>query len=889
MRLADVALLWGRAAGRCSAPDCGVELTLDLPIAGRLVVGERAHVISRSPRGPRGEGQRHGANTYDNLILLCPTHHRAVDKAPDDHPPELLHAWKADHEERVRAHGTTGPKVPIIWDVHHPLNRQLAGREGALHELHDRLSQQPIQVLHGLRGVGKSQLAVTYAPRYAEDYRLVYLVDASRGALERGLRSLCADVGLQLDDDSRAARRAVQAFLAERDDYLLILDRAPDASSVEGWLPERPAGHIIVTSTDPAWRRLGHPERVEPLDEDIGAAYLATRTGHADGVSLARQLGGLPLALEQAASYVETTGVDLGRYSQLFETAAVELLGSEPRPHDYDVTVLVTLSLTIAAIDVERQPRALTALRLLSYLDSSRLPRAALTEMMRWAPGADGESDDIENDLALGALAVQSVVMLDPESVSMHVLIGEVARRSQPEDPVWVRAVGQGLRAALSGDAQLASSFRTYAPLVEHVIVACGHARRLGAADEDTVHLLDRTATHLQQRGLHEQARQLFEEALALAGDVPPLMRCQVRMNHAALVDFIDPDEAVRLMGELLEELGSDPTDDVELDILRADLQQNLALALHRSGDSGPARELIGRARRIHDRVVPEKDRPESKNVIDTVNNDGLIAWAVGDYEHALKAWQEALALAEAAARPDPLLVARALANLGVLYENLERPGDSEDHHRRALELRRAHLAPDHPDVISSLMTLAGAHRARGKLGSFASFAEALRLDEEAEMLALGREDDLLVASALNGQALDRWLGGDVVAARPLAQRALDVRRRSLPDGHPQLLQARINVGRIALDAGDVDAATTCFEAALAEWRRSDLPPHHLQVALAHDGLGRVAAVRGDGHEACRKFRAALEVFTSLFGPDSNAVVRAREHVKAHCPTGDAN
>jgi hypothetical protein len=60
-----------------------------------------AHVIARSSIGPRGDGVG-GDNSYDNLILLCPTHHTLIDKAPaGTFPPDLLLSWKAAHESRI--------------------------------------------------------------------------------------------------------------------------------------------------------------------------------------------------------------------------------------------------------------------------------------------------------------------------------------------------------------------------------------------------------------------------------------------------------------------------------------------------------------------------------------------------------------------------------------------------------------------------------------------------------------------------------------------------------------------------------------------------------------------------------------------------------------------
>ncbi len=103
---ADIKLLWGRAGGMCSRPGCGIDLT-SLP-EGRdaYTVGEMAHVIARSATGPRGDGKG-GDNTYANLVLLCPTDHRHVDKAPEgEFSAEVLLGWKEAHERRVRSLGS---------------------------------------------------------------------------------------------------------------------------------------------------------------------------------------------------------------------------------------------------------------------------------------------------------------------------------------------------------------------------------------------------------------------------------------------------------------------------------------------------------------------------------------------------------------------------------------------------------------------------------------------------------------------------------------------------------------------------------------------------------------------------------------------------------------
>ncbi len=97
----DIKLLWGRAAGRCSAPGCKLDLTPLLEKSGSVILGEMAHVIGRKPGAARSDLTAGADDTYENRILLCPNHHTMVDKAAADYPTDLLHRWKADWEAQV--------------------------------------------------------------------------------------------------------------------------------------------------------------------------------------------------------------------------------------------------------------------------------------------------------------------------------------------------------------------------------------------------------------------------------------------------------------------------------------------------------------------------------------------------------------------------------------------------------------------------------------------------------------------------------------------------------------------------------------------------------------------------------------------------------------------
>lgn len=103
----DIKILWSRAAGRCSMPDCRRELTpeSETVAAGGIIVGENCHIVAEKVDGPRGhypvpEADR---NRYPNLILLCNIHHKIVDTDVASWPVERLHQVKRDHENWINS------------------------------------------------------------------------------------------------------------------------------------------------------------------------------------------------------------------------------------------------------------------------------------------------------------------------------------------------------------------------------------------------------------------------------------------------------------------------------------------------------------------------------------------------------------------------------------------------------------------------------------------------------------------------------------------------------------------------------------------------------------------------------------------------------------------
>lgn len=77
--------LWGRSRNQCAFTSCLQALVDVLPGDGETdssVIGEEAHIRSKSPDGPRYDPHYNPAllDSYENFLLLCPTHHTMIDK-----------------------------------------------------------------------------------------------------------------------------------------------------------------------------------------------------------------------------------------------------------------------------------------------------------------------------------------------------------------------------------------------------------------------------------------------------------------------------------------------------------------------------------------------------------------------------------------------------------------------------------------------------------------------------------------------------------------------------------------------------------------------------------------------------------------------------------------
>jgi hypothetical protein len=180
---------------------------------------------------------------------------------------------------------------------------------------------------------------------------------------------------------------SVQRVLAAgQAEWLLVFDNAPSRASIRPFLPPAGRGRVLITSRHRIWPP-DQALRVPVLDRQVAAGLLTDRTGDTNGPAaweLARELGGLPLALEHAAAYIQANRESLGGYLSLFRRRRADLPG-RGEPAEYSQTLATTWQLAFDDLQ-HSAPGAVALLRLLAHCAPEAIPLGLL---LRPRPGLD--------------------------------------------------------------------------------------------------------------------------------------------------------------------------------------------------------------------------------------------------------------------------------------------------------------------------------------------------------------------------------------------------------------------------------------------------------------------------------------------------------------------
>ncbi len=280
-------------------------------------------------------------------------------------------------------------------------------------------------------------------------------------------------------------------------------------------------------------------------------------------------------------------------------------------------------------------------------------------------------------------------------------------------------------------------------------------------------------------------------------------------------------------------------------------------VALMELGSFTEADSVLSKARGVRAAAgVPDTVLAETVGALATV------ASAMGETERSLELHREALALDIRGSGEQSLRVAADLNNVGGQLIDTEEYADAEQALEKALEIRRASLGEDHPEVAITLGLLGQLHATLGdRPGAERYHREALAIQRE--VYPNGHPD---IARSLDQLAITVEAQGRSFEADTLYQEALALRREWLGDAHPDVAATLNNMAVLRYRMGRYAEAAEAMEGALTAWRRA-LGDHHVNVAAGLNNLGVMRRELGDYSGAEAALSEALALRRELRGP----------------------
>ena len=401
------------------------------------------------------------------------------------------------------------------------------------------------QVLTGLGGVGKTQLAAGLAERLWQRGALdllVWISATSRSAVLSGYAQAAADVtGIEDPDQEQGARRFL-AWLATTDRrWLVVLDDLADPDDLCGlWPPTSGSGRSVVTTRrrDAALisgRRVIDVGVFTPAES---LAYLRAKLGGDpdrldQAAELADDLGHLPLALAQAAAYIlDRRSMTCADYRRRFADRARRLIDLAPSalPDDHPDPVAVTWSLSIERADTF-PPRCVARpmLELAALLDPNGIPddvfaTAAVRTHLAARIGADAPVTVDDTRDGLDNLDRLNLISRDPASrtIRVHGLLQRAVREAISPEHVEALAVTAAdalveIWPEFERDRQLSQTLRANTAVLD------AHAGSWLRAPGTGIHLvLFKAGSSLGESGRVATAIQYFQALYATAQRLGP-------------------------------------------------------------------------------------------------------------------------------------------------------------------------------------------------------------------------------------------------------------------------------------------------------------------------------------------------------------------------------
>ena len=681
-------------------------------------------------------------------------------------------------------------------------NEHFMGRHQLLTDIYRRLCQTVQNhhnhrlALHGLGGVGKTQLALEYAYTHQNYYDGIYWISAANqisilsGFREIAKRTNCLGYEFNLE----SCEKDVISWLNRQDRWLLIFDNLDDATVVDGLLPNvSPRQHILFTTRNPNSDEIpaeGIEIGVMNFKDAADLLILRSRLNDVENIPeqkeeaerIVQELGFLPLAIEQAGAYIREVSKNIFKLLPSYRNDRQKYHQRMPRGNwKYQKSISTTWRLSFERIE-QTNLSAAQLLRLLAFLN----PDNILTDFLE--AGCQALDHDLQSiikesdtlDEALSDLERWSIVRrqnddVGGERITIHRLVQLVIRDEMTE--VEFSYFAQAALAlcdrafpshTTNNDSRMICrryQSQVIIPLSTIVPDATSHVQ---------LEVLERIAWFLHDDGKYAQSRELRSRTLD---------------NYVLLMGRDDPNTLL--------------------------VTSNLALTYRREGRLKDAAQLQVEVMEAMERVFGA----EHRDTLRVMSELALTYLYQGRCDHAFRLHEKVLDARTRLLGEDHPDTLRAMSRLAATFRDQGEWDNAITLHEKVLCARRRLSDEDHPETLMAMSSLAYSY-----IGS-QRWKEALSLLEvvvEARTRVLGEEHmDTLVAMARLGHVYSHFQRWDL--ALDLQNKAVSFLKRTCGDEHRDTLTAMTWLASTYwdIDNGQRNEAVSLYETVLRARRKT--------------------------------------------------------------------
>jgi tetratricopeptide (TPR) repeat protein len=763
-----------------------------------------------------------------------------------------------------------------------PKNKKFTGREKELLLLANSFlnekssSKQPrIQIITGLLGAGKTQLAIEYCYQYGENYRGIHWINA-----QNKIKKEIADCGAIMDIPVWPETTAEQ-FLATVKNWnnnkprLIIFDSLNEPSKLYKKLSLLNGLDILVTTRKPDWpdEDTKNIHKLDCFTEEESISLLKQYAPRLDKFTdtelskITSLLGNLPQAIDLAGhQFEDIKHLTPRKYFSELKRAIGGLhtnenyryfFASNPTEHEKKLFSAIELNLKTLDKTNETDAMAIDLFLACGYLaPNTPIDRRIFLEYI-------GSEKNI--DLSLKRL--QNIGLLDG-NISIHPLFAEFAK-TQDKNKLILKKISETL-VKLSYEANLLGLPKEFIPYRAHIESILEETNKVYIPSIDD--LWGNLGCHLRMVAEYEAAKIANRKALTIDEIIysEPTERKALRLNNLGRVYETTGNykKAKKFYAKALNIEQSIENPDPTTIALR---YNNLGMIYKNLGDYINAEKYILKALEIDSELFPK----HHKNIARDKKNLGWIYKDSCNFQKSLNSFEESLEIDSTLFKNNNSVIAEDYNNIGWVYMNLGKFGTALEYFQKALDIDENHIPNQlNPAVARDKTNIGWVKKDMGELNAALNyFQEAYLLNQE----IYEDKNPIVVKDLFNIAIILKDMGKTEKALETLEEVQSEL-KKIYNQANPDIANVLHCIGTLYMDTNNhPEAIKWCSEA--LEMDMNVFGKLHTSVARDLTTLGNAYLQKDEKENAILHFQKALFVYENTHPGIDNKITDLKETI----------